>query len=138
MAFQRPSGSGAVPGGGDGQNRRSILQELQQARSRLQRMQRDEPVNPQNVKLPGVRPSHLPGPLQSAKQGSPQPIGGTPPQLPGQSENSYAATSTSKFVLQQAQAQSPAYFISQPSSYGNPILPVLPRFDDSREHLLTL
>ena len=32
---------------------------------------------------------------------------------------------------QQAQARSPAYFISQPSPHGNLLLPVIPRFDSS-------
>ena len=32
---------------------------------------------------------------------------------------------------QQAQARSPAYFISQPSPHGNLLLPVIPRFDSN-------
>lgn len=38
-------------------------------------------------------------------------------------------TSTQRAALQTANAQSAGYFITQDSSFGNLILPVLPRFD---------
>lgn len=47
------------------------------------------------------------------------------------SENSHvnAISSLQKQALQQANAQSMGYFISQDSLFGNLILPVIPRFD---------
>lgn len=40
-----------------------------------------------------------------------------------------AMSSVQRAALQQANAQSMGYFISQDSSFGNLILPVIPRFD---------
>lgn len=45
------------------------------------------------------------------------------------SSDGYSMTSVQRQALQTANAQSMGYFISQDSSFGNLILPVLPRFD---------
>jgi len=42
----------------------------------------------------------------------------------------YALSTLQRAVLQTANTQSTGYFISQDSSFGNFILPVLPRFDN--------
>lgn len=48
---------------------------------------------------------------------------------PVQQSDGYSMSSLQRAALQTANAQSTGYFISQDSSFGNFILPVLPRFD---------
>ncbi|KAJ8951519.1 hypothetical protein NQ318_000216 [Aromia moschata] len=46
-----------------------------------------------------------------------------------QSSDGHSMNSAQRAALQTANTQSTGYFISQDSSFGNLILPVLPRFD---------
>ncbi|XP_019853967.1 PREDICTED: SOSS complex subunit C-like isoform X1 [Amphimedon queenslandica] len=93
----------------DAQNRRSILQGLQQTRSRLQKLQEDRSPSP-------IMKSNLPVPPQPSQPRL------TPP-LPQD------CSKQQKFALQQAMSQSHGYYVSEPSPYGNYLIPVLPRFD---------
>lgn len=49
-----------------------------------------------------------------------------------QNSDGHLTNSVQRAALQAANAQSTGYFISQDSSFGNHILPVLPRFEQTK------
>ncbi|CAL1548534.1 unnamed protein product [Lymnaea stagnalis] len=68
----------------------------------------------------------------------PGPILNTPPAIvPGLSAAEYASISNpqQRAALQHAHANSVGYFITQDSSFGNLILPVLPRMTDPKAEI---
>ncbi|XP_064626044.1 SOSS complex subunit C-like [Lineus longissimus] len=101
MAFQAPSP-------GQGQQNKKLLEELEQRKKQL-RMQ-SQPGN----NSPTSSPSIVPLPQV--------------PLTPGGGADSHM-TPAQRTALQHAHANSVGYFITQDSSFGNLILPVLPRLD---------
>ncbi|XP_045158754.2 SOSS complex subunit C-like isoform X2 [Mercenaria mercenaria] len=116
MAFQPPNT------GQERQNRK-ILEQLEEQKKRL-RMQTQ----------PGVPPSAVSASLPSSPVIPPiaaqqHVTAGFPPML---HPDTQAMSPAQRAALQHANANSVGYFITQDSSFGNLILPVLPRFDGAR------
>lgn len=118
MAFQPP------PSGQAHQNRK-ILEQLEEQKKRMRMQgQTGVPLTP-NMSVPGLPtmppPSQVPPgiPPSAPTPGVPQMI------LP----DSQPMTPAQRTALQHANANSVGYFITQDSSFGNLILPVLPRFE---------
>lgn len=107
----------------DVENRRTILQNLQQTRSRLQRQQSEERTSKSS--------SSVTTPNNNLSQATPLlPLPQRPPPAPNPQHEPLFITKQQKIALQQATTQSQGYYISQPSQYGNLVIPVLPRFND--------
>merc|ERR1712004_611064 len=104
MAFQAPSV-------GQGRANRKILEELEEKKKMLQRMN-SQPS------------SHSPAPASTASPAAPAAAVAQP-----HSAEVHPMTAAQRSALQHAHANSVGYFITQDSSYGNLILPVLPRFE---------
>jgi len=102
MAFQAPSA-------GQGRANRKILEELEEKKKMLQRMNSQPSSVPANA---------TPANSNTASQAQ-APL----------STDVHPMTNAQRSALQHAHANSVGYFITQDSSYGNLILPVLPRFD---------
>ncbi|XP_029200117.1 SOSS complex subunit C homolog [Acropora muricata] len=109
MAFQ-------AQGGQESQNRRNILQDLQQKRQLLlnqgQGSAANVGTNLSAMRAAGTDPSTSFKPHEAAVIRSPADL-----------------SLSQRQALEHANSTSSGYFISQDSSYGNLILPVLPRFE---------
>lgn len=117
MAFQPPNT------GQERQNRK-ILEQLEEQKKRL-RMQTQSGIAPvATVSAPAPVP--LPSLSMSAPQIALSGVSGLPPMI---IPDTQAMTPAQKAALQHANAHSVGYFITQDSSFGNLILPVLPRFE---------
>ncbi|KAK2177711.1 hypothetical protein NP493_583g02005 [Ridgeia piscesae] len=105
MAFQ-------VPNSGQGRQNLKILEELEEQKKRLKlqtQTNNTAPAVPTPVRTTGANP-----PVSTTQTSLAEPQHMTPAQ---------------RAALQHAQANSVGYFVTQDSSFGNLILPVLPRFD---------
>lgn len=117
MAFQPPTT-------GQAHQNRKILEQLEEQKKRL-RMQNQTgvPITAASISgvpgLPAVPPQVPPQPVSAPTPGVPQMI------LP----DNQPMTPAQRTALQHANANSVGYFITQDSSFGNLILPVLPRFE---------
>ncbi|XP_064386766.1 SOSS complex subunit C-like [Halichondria panicea] len=124
MSFQHPSQGTST--GGDVQNRRSILQGLQQTKNRLQRLHSDEPSASARLSPGHHMTAHRPVGRSPVHKATPSPVPITPSEMSVLHQQQKAA-------MQQALSQSFGYFVPQPSFNRNPILPVLPRFNANGE-----
>lgn len=104
MAFQAPNA-------GQGRQNRKILEELEEQKKRLRMMQTQ--------------------PSTANAASTAQSVGGAPTQ-PIVSTDSNHMTPQQRTALQHAHQNSVGYFITQDSSFGNLILPVLPRFENNK------
>ncbi|XP_052774086.1 SOSS complex subunit C-like [Mya arenaria] len=108
MAFQPPNT------GQERQNRK-ILEQLEEQKKRLRIMSATAPGTPP---VSGPSPAVASSPAVTAQ---PMVLPETQPMNPAQ-----------RTALQHANANSFGYFFTQDSSFGNLILPVLPRFENAR------
>ncbi|KAL4235622.1 hypothetical protein ACF0H5_004017 [Mactra antiquata] len=115
MAFQPPNTDR------ERQNRK-ILEQLEEQKKRLRmQTQPGAPAAPVTSNIPSNVPvSQVPAHHVSA---------GYPPMI---HPDTQAMTPAQRTALQHANANSDGYFITQDSSFGNLILPVLPRFEGAR------
>ncbi|XP_060576992.1 SOSS complex subunit C-like isoform X2 [Ruditapes philippinarum] len=116
MAFQPPNT------GQERQNRK-ILEQLEEQKKRL-RMQTQPGVPPSTVS-PSIATSPVIPPIPAQQPAT----AGVPPMV---HPDTQAMSPAQRAALQHANANSVGYFITQDSSFGNLILPVLPRFDGAR------
>lgn len=120
MAFQPP-----VQPQGDSQSRekanRKILEQLEEQKKRLRLSTHGPP--PANPNTP-INFNSSPTAINATTPTSPQ-VG--PPMT--RMENMRNMTPAQRSALQHAHEHSAGYFVPQSSSFGNLILPVLPRFD---------
>ncbi|XP_060576991.1 SOSS complex subunit C-like isoform X1 [Ruditapes philippinarum] len=117
MAFQPPNT------GQERQNRK-ILEQLEEQKKRL-RMQTQPGVPPSTVSSPSIATSPVIPPIPAQQPAT----AGVPPMV---HPDTQAMSPAQRAALQHANANSVGYFITQDSSFGNLILPVLPRFDGAR------
>ncbi|XP_074642590.1 SOSS complex subunit C-like [Tubulanus polymorphus] len=112
MTFQAPNA-------GQGQQNKRILEELEERkkRLRLQTSQMTHGNSTQPVSSPG---NMSPSPMNMMNNESHHMV---------ISAGQHLMTPAQRTALQHAHANSVGYFITQDSSFGNLILPVLPRLD---------
>jgi len=94
-----------APNLGQGRANRKLLEELEEQKRRLQNQNSSGPSVPPAVSTSAVT---------------------TPSSL---NQDTQHMTAAQRAAIQHAHANSVGYFITQDSSFGNLILPVLPRFD---------
>nr|XP_022318049.1 SOSS complex subunit C-like isoform X1 [Crassostrea virginica] len=106
MAFQ-------TPGTGQENRNRKILEHLEEQKRRLR----------------GGHGASASNPLPNSSPTVPPPVVSTPGNISLVMETQHM-TPAQRTALQHANANSVGYFITQDSSFGNLILPVLPRFNE--------
>ncbi|XP_065905255.1 SOSS complex subunit C-like [Dysidea avara] len=115
----------------DAKTRKSILQGLQEERSRLQRLQGEPNTSGYKLTVPSSSRSATSSPVLFTSA--------TPQQLASQHMSTARHSpdvqcrleQQQRIALQHARTHSYGYFIGLPSLHGNTLLPVIPRFDSS-------
>ena len=106
----------------DARNRQNILQDIQQQKQQLLQQQNNNNNSNNAVTSSAAGPSSS-STLQQA----------TPPRAPLRPtpEPAHTATPTRRTAIEYANTSCAGYFLTQDSAHGNPILPVIPRVDDT-------